>query len=311
MTALWLVLTTAGLVVAARSSAAGVERATRAAAGLGVPAFVIGFTLVAVATDLPEVANSIVASVRGHGDVNTGDSIGSAFAQGTLVVGLLPLLAGPLRFRRGNVLVLGLLAVAVLLLGAVLTGDGRLARGDGAVLVTAWALSMLVAWRRTRPAHQPELPLPSRTVLVDVGAAAGWFVLVAIGATVAVAGLTRIAEALAVPEFVLSFLGLAIGTSLPELAVAATAARQGRHDLALGDVLGATLADASLSLGIGPLIAPTAVTAAFAVAGGLVAAVGVGVTTLVLVARGRHDRWTGLLLVATWVVAVPLVAAAA
>lgn len=70
-----------GLLVAVMSSRWAVGHLTAFAAGTRIPPFVIGITLVSIGTDLPEIANSLVASVTGHGDINIGDSIGSATRQ--------------------------------------------------------------------------------------------------------------------------------------------------------------------------------------------------------------------------------------
>lgn len=77
--------------------------------------------------------------------------------------------------------------------------------------------------------------------------------------------------------------------------VVVAALRQGHGDLALGDALGATLADASLSIGVGPIVASTAVTADLAVRGGLVTAGAVVLVAGTLAAAGRHGRATGAL----------------
>lgn len=311
MVAFWGLVAVVGLTLAALASTRAVDHAARAAAGFGVPAFVVGFTILALGTDLPEMANSIAASVTGHGDVNVGDSIGSAAAQATLVLGLVPLLARPVTIDRRNVGLLGSATVAVLLLGVALMVDGRLARIDGIVLVVAWGVAVWLVDREVRAPSQPELPLPERHPGAHAALATSWLLGVAGGATVAVGGLIRVAEALAVPEYVVSFLGLALGTSLPELTVAVTAARRGQSELALGDALGASLADASLSVGIGPVVAPTAVTAALVVPGGLATTAAVTLSTFVLVVRGRHTRTTGVLLVVLYVAMVPALLAEA
>lgn len=310
MVALWALAAGIGLALAALASARAVDHAARGAAGLGVPAFVVGFTLVAVGTDLPEIANSVAASVAGHGDINVGDSIGSAAAQAALVLGLVPWLVRPMRIDRRNVAVLGGAATVVLLLGVALMADGRLARADGILLLGGWALAIWTVTRWARRPAQPELPLPDRRPGVHALLAVLWLLAVAGGATVAVAGIVRVATALAVPEYLVSFLGLALGTSLPELTVAITAVRRGQPDLALGDVLGASLADASLSVGAGPIVAPTAVTAGLVVRGGLGTAALVAFVTLVLVARGRHTRTTGAVMVAAYLGIIPLLASA-
>lgn len=310
MILLWSLVAVVGLALAAMASTRAVDHAVRAATAFGVPAFVVGFTVVALGTDLPEMANSIAASVSGHGDVNAGDSIGSAAAQAALVLGLVPLLVHPIEVDRRNVAVLGAATGLVLLLGVGLMADGDLARADGGLLVVSWGLAMWWTRSRLRPPDQPRLPFADDGAIRHVVTAVLWLLLVGGGATVAVAGLIRVAEALSVPEYLVSFLGLALGTSLPELTVVVTAARRGEGDLALGDALGASLADASLSLGIGPLVAPTLVTASLVVRGGLATAALVALVTVALLVRGRHTRGTGVFMVAGWLALVPMLVSA-
>ncbi|MDX1620489.1 MAG: hypothetical protein R3320_05835 [Nitriliruptorales bacterium] len=304
MVVVWGLLAAAGLGLAAYSSTRAVDHAVRAASGLRIPAFVVGMTLLAVGTDLPEIANSIAASVAGHGDINVGDSVGSSLTQATLVIGLMAFATHAVPVPRKNVLLLGGLAAAAVLFGLVLMRDGNLSRVDGGLLVGAWVLSMAITAERAAPEAQPELPLPDRHPLAHAGLALLLLVLVAAGATLAVQALVQVAMILGLPEFLISFVGLALGTSLPELTVAVTAVRRGQADLAFGDALGATLADASLSIGSGPLIAPTLVTTGLVVRGALFAALGIIVTTLVLGLTGKHNRWTGGVLVATYLACI-------
>ena len=89
-TALWLLAIVVGLSVTVIGSNSAVTDATKLAVGTRLPPFFIGMTLLALGTDLPEMANSIVASYTDNGDVNVGDSLGSAITQLTLVLGVLP-----------------------------------------------------------------------------------------------------------------------------------------------------------------------------------------------------------------------------
>ena len=109
----------------------------------------------------------------------------------------------------------------------------------------------------------------------------------------AIEALLRIAELVEVPVYIIGFLGVSLGTSLPELLVDVTALRQGRRDLAVGDVFGSSLVDATLSIGIGPLVAPVAVSADLALTGGVGALGAAGVVTLLLGTLRRHNRITG------------------
>ena len=110
------------------------------------------------------------------------------------------------------------------------------------------------------------------------------------GAGVAVFSLVRLAKAIGVPEFLLAFFGASVGTSLPEIIVDVTALRAGAPGIALGDALGSSLVDSTLSIGIGPAVAPADVTARLAVVASLYTLVAIVVVGAVLVARRRHDR---------------------
>ncbi len=301
MILIWLAVIATGLVVAVRSSQIAVRHALAIAERLEVPPFLLGVTLMAFGTDLPEVANSIVASVTGHGDVNVGDSVGSAATQATLVIGLLPWIARrSIPVSRRHVRLLGGLTVAALGLTVVLVVDGALNRIDAALLLSAWVGSMVLLARTNPPSRQEGLAAPGRSAVASGLVAVLALIFVALGAITAVTGLVRLAAVVGVPEYIVSFLALALGTSLPELAVCITAIRRGQPGMALGDALGSSLADATLSIGIGPLIAPIAVSVSLAVRGGLFAVVAVAVATMTLVRVGKLGRLAGAWLIAIY-----------
>jgi cation:H+ antiporter len=123
------------------------------------------------------------------------------------------------------------------------------------------------------------------------------------GATFAVRALVRIAELVGVPEFVLAFFGASLGTSAPEIAVDLTALLRGAPGIALGDALGSSLVDSTLSIGAGPIVAPAAVTARLAVVGSVYALAAVAIVGIALGWRRRHDRLTAALLIGLYVLA--------
>lgn len=306
---LWAAITVAGLYVTIIASRHAVDHAVRLATSVGVPPFVVGITVMSVGTDLPEVANSIVASLGGHGDLNVGDSIGSAMTQVTLGLGLLPLLAGAFAIGRIRVRVVGALTVGALAVGALLVADGDLARSDGAILVGMWLLATGIVWRFAPSEEQVELPLAAGRRLRHAVLTIVWLGLVGAGAAAAVTGIVRIAEELAVPLYLVSFFGAAIGTSLPEIVVDVTALRRGQADLAVGDIFGSSMVDATLSLGIGPLVAPTLVTAGLAVRGSLAAACVIAIATILLTRREQHTAATGIVLLLLYLACYPLLLA--
>ncbi len=94
-----------------------------------------------------------------------------------------------------------------------------------------------------------------------------------------------------------------LGTSLPELFVDVTALRAGLKDMALGDVLGSCFVDATLSLGIGPLLFPTPVTRELALTGSGAAILAIALATLVLVNVKQHSWKSGVMLIAVYLTA--------
>ncbi len=297
-----------GLFVAIWGSRIAVRAASRLAAGSRVPPFVIGLTLIALGTDLPEIANSVISSISGHGDLNIGDSVGSVVTQSTLVVGLLPFIAGGFFVGRRGLSALGGATMIGLGAGVILMADGFLSRFDAGVLIGLWVLLSAGVWRFLPTSGEPELPLRGGMIR-RLGLVLGGLAMVVTGASAAVWGLISIADQMGVPEYILSFFGASIGTSLPELAVTITALRRGDRELAIGDAFGSSLMDATLSIGSGPLVAPVAVTSALAVRGSLAAMAVIGLVVILLVARERHDRRSGLVLLLLYAAFYPLLLA--
>jgi len=150
--------------------------------------------------------------------------------------------------------------------------------------------------------HVPDTPPKVRHdhVLVQSGIVLVTLAFVGLGATIAVHSLVELAEEVGVPEFALAFFGASLGTSAPEIVVDLTALSRGAPGIALGDALGSSLVDATLSIGIGPLLFPAEVTPHLALTGTVYAIVAVAIVGTVLGLRRRHDRWTGLLLMSLY-----------
>ncbi|HEX6301367.1 MAG TPA: hypothetical protein VF148_12940 [Acidimicrobiia bacterium] len=307
MVVLWVVVLLTGLLVAVMSSRWAVGHLTAFAAGTRIPPFVIGITLVSIGTDLPEIANSLVASVTGHGDINIGDSIGSATVQATLILGLLPFITGSFPLARRRLGRAGIATVGALLIGAALMADGEVSRVDAGILIGGWAIGTVAIWRgqpdrATERVEQRE-PRSGR----HLPPAFAGLILVGLGATTAIQALTELSLIWFLPEYLVAFVLASLGTSLPELVVEISAVRRRQWDLAVGDAIGSSFVDATLSLGIGPLVAPIVVSAGIAVMGSLLAAAAVGIAVLVLAQRGIHDRVSGAALIVIFISAYLLI----
>jgi len=305
MVILWIPAVLVALALALFGSRQTLQAAQALAVRLGMSPFLIGMTVVAFGTDLPEIANSITASATDHGDINVGDSIGSVVTQMTLVLGILCFVSTIPRNAR-QVGIAGLVTVLSILVGAMLLADGKLTRYDGLTLLAFWLVGTLAVQR----IGHVDLPQQSelfshntlslfRDLLVGVAAVAG-------GSVVIVLGFTALADFFGVPEYASSFLVLSLGTSLPELFVDGTALRQGDSELAIGDVIGSSFVDATVSMGIGPTLFPVAISSSAAM-GSLLAAAIIGATTLLLLARKVHDRKSAIALFGLYAVAYAVI----
>jgi cation:H+ antiporter len=295
--AVYVVLLVLGLGAALAASEVAVSYTRALAAGLGAPPFVVGVVLVAVGTDLPEIANSIASHLQDEADVNVGDSVGSTLTQYTFVLGLFPLVAGTLLISRRQVGLVTVLTATGLGMSALVVLDGHLGRFDGIALVSAWALATLATTKLLGGGGSDDPPaLRFEGKLAQAGVTLATLGLVGAGAGVAVYSLVRLAEAVGVPEFLLAFFGASVGTSLPEIIVDVTALRAGAPAIALGDALGSSLVDSTLSIGVGPVVAPADVTVRLAIVGCLYTLVAIVAVGAVLVTRRRHDGWSAVAL---------------
>jgi cation:H+ antiporter len=305
---IWLVLVVVGFAVAILASRQATQYAQVVALRMGVSPLIIGLTLVGIGTNLPEIANSVISSLSDHGDLNAGTAIGSVAVDLTLVLGLLPWIAGAFYLGRIDLRAISGAIIFALLLGLLLVSDGELSRIDGAVLVLTWGGGTAVIWTSGSRLLRAEVEAPSEGPIgTQLLATLGTLILVAAGATVAMIGLVNVAEIVGVPEYAISFFGASIGTSLPELVVNATAVRRRAWGLAIGDAFGSAFVDATVSLGIGPLFASTAIDTDLALRGGIGALLASLLVLAVFWRRVRLDRPIGALFILGYLALYPIV----
>lgn len=303
---LWILAACIAALVMALGSRIAIGHAGAVAHALGAPPFLIGMTLLAIGTDIPEIVNSIVAAYSGHGDITLGDATGSVFTQITFGLGLFPFMATAyIVVERRNAWLLAALTVAGLGVGALLYRDGTLSRWDAAALLALWCIASAAAWKLgVRARHLRPMPRSERvSMLRHTLTALMALAIVGAASAVLVGAVAAVSSSVGIPEYVLSFFGAAVATSLPEIAVELTALRRGERDMALGDVLGSCLVDASVAVGIGPLLFPTHVTPALAFRGATLAAAGVVLAGTLLAVRRKHDRLSGAFLLACYAIA--------
>jgi cation:H+ antiporter len=284
-----------GMAVLAYSSKKAVEHTVSIASNLNISPLLIGLVVVSVGTDIPEIFNSIMSSSIGHGDINVGDSFGSILAQITLIIGLITVIGGAFKVRRDEIVVIGACELLALIAAISMVEDGYISRMNAVFLVASWPLLVIIIRNVLRKdyAVQPSDRKLRRHVIVAVAGYLG----VMLGAYIVINAVVTMANLLHVPEYFISFFAVAIGTSLPELAVDLTAVLKKQYEIAIGDAIGSCIVDAGLSIGIGPLIFPTAVSGRLAETTGLYALLVSVFVILTLAVRRKVDRKAGIVFI--------------
>ena len=244
-----------------------IDSASAIARRWNISEMVIGLTVVAVGTSLPEFVVSFFSAVQDSGDMSVGNIVGSNIFNTLMIVGFAALMK-PILIPRKIILhrdmLLSLGAAFVLL---AMCSDSQLNRWDGIVLLVFFAMFMGYAYyiamhsRRyaaeaeggedARDKHGCEYSIRHILVLLVMGLAA----LVG-GGQVMVHSASALALACGMSEGLVGLTILAAGTSLPELATSVVAAHKGSKDLALGNVLGSNIFNICLVLGSTSLLRP-------------------------------------------------------
>jgi cation:H+ antiporter len=281
-----------GVALLAYCSEKAVKHSVSIASALGISPLMIGLVVVSLGTDLPEIVNSITSSALGHGDIAVGDAFGSVLVQITLILGLVALLGGAFKVKRNEIAVIGSCELLALIATVSMVEKGYISRMNAIFLVVSFPLLMFIVKNIVKKEYaikQTDPKLFRHFVIAIIG-----FIGVAIGAYAVVNSVIVLSAGAHIPEYLISFFVVAIGTSLPELAVDLTAVRRKQYGIAIGDAIGSCIVDAGLTIGIGSLFFPIAVSARLAETTGLYALFASIAVLLVLAVRQKLDRKAGV-----------------
>ena len=251
-----LALVLVGAHILTEGSAAVAEK-------FGVSEFVIGLTIVAVGTSMPEFVVSSAAAVQGSCDMAIGNVVGSNIFNVFLILGLCALVS-PLPFTRNNIRFdIPLVFIASMLL-LVVASDALLGLGEvnligrieGALMFLCYIA--LIAWsvRSSKQDKQEVAAEPRMKMRVAVLAILGGLVALVVGSRLFVNGASSVARSLGVSDALIAITLVACGTSLPELASSLVSVAKGQKGMALGNVLGSNLFNILFILGGCSMITP-------------------------------------------------------
>ncbi len=258
----YLLLFAAGLALLIKGADWVSDYGSKIAKALGVSELVIGITLVAIATSLPELAVSVISAISQTATIATGTIIGSNISNIGLIIGISALVA-PLTTRHAfvrqeYVMLIFSFAGALFLLDGMFWYEGIVLlagliiymyyligrRGPRKADVWEW-LSGFVSARFGR---KPKTP--ARHIAYCI---AGGIAVVA-GAEMLIYSTVSISQSIGVSELLISLIAIAVGTSLPELAVSVTAALKGMRGISIGNIIGSNIFNLAI-LGIASLFA--------------------------------------------------------
>ena len=244
----------------------GADWLTKGASGIarrfGVSELVIGLTIVALGTSLPELVISVGSAIKGSSGIALGNVIGSNIFNGLLILGVTALIT-PIRFNSRMLtreIPFNLLASVVLILvsGSMLVGGGAgeyITRYSGLLLLCFLAVFVRYTFSIPNDDDDEALEKPmsiGKVLLFIILGLAGLI----FGGNIFVNGATELARVAGLSEAVIGITVVSAGSSLPELAVSVSAARRGNVGIALGNVLGSNILNIFLILGCSATITP-------------------------------------------------------
>ncbi|MGM0623279.1 MAG: calcium/sodium antiporter [Campylobacterota bacterium] len=240
-----------------------IKQSEKIAFHFNISEFVIGATLIAVGTSLPEMAASISASMQNKDDMAVSNIIGSNIMNITLVLGLVFLISKPIKPSRDMFSSDSAWLVLPLFIFIAVLYDGVVTRFEGVMLGFIMAAYLLFLHANKAKAATTELDLELKT------AAFRWtstlfllllgFLSVTGGAHFAIESASNIAVSFGVSEWIVGLILVSLGTSLPELVVSIVAAMKNKADMAIGNIIGSNLANVAVAVAGAALVSPLAV----------------------------------------------------
>lgn len=265
---LWfqIILLVIGFVFLIKGADFFVEGSSSVAKRLKVPSIIIGMTIVAMGTSLPETAVSITASITDNNALAISNAVGSNIFNLMVVIGACALLVPvkvQLQTLKKDIPFSILCALALLALGAIGMTLGHI---DGVILLVIFVgfiLSMINNAKKARNAGEEEnefLQEAENMELLSVGKSVLYIVLgacaIGLGGDFVVDSASFVAAHFGISQTIIGLTVVALGTSLPELVTSIVAARKDEVDMALGNAIGSNVFNILMVLGIAGAISP-------------------------------------------------------
>ena len=240
-----------------------IKESERIALHFNISHFVIGATLVAFGTSLPEMAASMMASGQGKSDMAVANVVGSVIFNITMVLGIVFLISKKMVPNRDLFSLDSAWVIIPLVIFFVMVQDGTISRVDGVLYLLLMVSYLIFLFTYSRDDLEGDIDEDlvkdkfnwTKTIsLLLIG-----FVLTIGGANFVVESGANIARSFGVTEWIIGIFLIALGTSLPELVVSLVAIKKGNAEMSIGNIIGSNVANFSMVLGAASLINPLTV----------------------------------------------------
>ena len=241
-----------------------INQSERIALKFKIPEFIIGATLIALGTSLPEMAASIAASMNGKPDIAIANVIGSNILNITLVLATVFIISKNINPSRDFFAKDSTWALVPVLVFILMIFDGMISRFDAALLLLLMGAYLLFLLHDAKNIPEDDLEDFDESTfswskvipLLFAG-----FVLVIVGAHFTVESASEIAKDFGISEWIIGIIMISLGTSLPELVVSISASMRGKVDMAIGNIIGSNMANTTVVLGAAAMTSPMAINA--------------------------------------------------
>ena len=236
-----------------------VESASSVAKKLGVSSLIIGLTIVAFGTSMPELAVSVTAALQGANEIAVGNVVGSNIINLLIVAGgsacIYPIVVNKTILNRDWPISI----IAAVLLTIMLI-DQKISILEGAVLLVCFVTMLVVQIKQTKKSEDIQADTNDSFEKLFLFLIIGIDGIV-IGVQLVVDGATSLARIMGLSETLIGLTIVAFGTSLPELVTSLVAAKKGENEIAMGNVIGSNLFNIFCILGVSAVLHPIAVEA--------------------------------------------------
>lgn len=257
-----IVLLILGIVVVLKSADWLTDGSVALAERMGISQMVIGLTIVALGTSMPEFCVSLVSAIKGTSDLAVGNVVGSNIFNSMLIVGCAAMVA-PMTIPKTTVrkdIPFALIASIVLFMMIVNGDEADISRLEAGILVLMLAIYMFFTLKNAKDTtavgtEKKEFMNPWRAIAFLLLGLVG----LVLGSNVFVDNASALARVLGVSDAVIGLTVVAGGTSMPELATSIVAARKGNSGIAIGNVLGSNVFNILFILGVTGVISPMSI----------------------------------------------------